>query len=255
MKLDRMLLALVLVSPTGCAFVGYNAQNVISDPYNAIQECAFRSRLRLLAKETWRNIEKDGDKRFSPTYVKGFEDGFVDFIDADSPGDIPAAAPNHLRRRLLQSETGHQEIEDWFAGFRHGVDAARTTGLREKYVMPISQPARHPQEPLPAQVVVPLSTNEPAMPAPQVVPMRFTPPAPPATPVVTPAAGALSAPVAAPPPVGGLAAPAAEPAAATRPALAAPVEAPTAATRPALSGPAEVPTPPELDEPISESEL
>jgi hypothetical protein len=161
MKRRRLLLLLVLLHSAGCSFLYYGAENVVNDPYNAAQECAFRNRMRRFAREAWREICKTDGKCYSAAHVEGFEDGFVDFIDADGTGDPPGAAPAHLRRRLLKSDTGQIEIENWFAGFRHGVQVARASGLREKYVMPIPLPPKPPQDPMPPHVVVPIPAADP----------------------------------------------------------------------------------------------
>jgi len=156
MKLGRLLLLLVFLNSAGCSFFRYGAENVVNDPYNAAQDVAFRHRMRKFAREAWQEICKTDGKRHSKAYIEGFEDGFVDFIDADGTGDPPGAAPAHLRRQLLHSENGQLIIEDWFAGFRHGVQVARASGLREKYVMPIPLPPKPPQDPMPPHVVVPV---------------------------------------------------------------------------------------------------
>jgi hypothetical protein len=180
MKHRRLLLLLVLLHSAGCSFLYYGAENVVNDPYNAAQECAFRNRMRRFAREAWRDICKADGKCYSAAYVEGFEDGFVDFIDADGTGDPPGAAPAHLRRKLLHSETGQIEIENWFAGFRHGVQVARASGLREKYVMPIPLPPKPPQEVMPPHVVVPIPAVDAEMNVPQqarfVAPVRVSEP-------------------------------------------------------------------------------
>jgi hypothetical protein len=171
MRVGRLLLLLILLIPAGCSFFYYGAQSTISDPYDAAQECAFRNRIRRIAHETWRTIRKDDPKSYSTAYAKGFADGFVEFVDGDGTGEPPAVAPIHLRRKLLQSEAGQIEIDDWYAGYRHGVLAARATGLREKYLMPIALPPKPPQEPVPAQVVVPIPAADPVEITPQPMPI------------------------------------------------------------------------------------
>lgn len=163
MNYGRMLLLITLFGPTGCSYVYYGAQNLISGPYDVMQECAFRCRIRTEAQATWREICRQQGRGSSAAYARGFEDGFVDYVDAAGTGEPPAAAPIHLRRGLLHSDRGQADIEDWFAGFRHGVSVARASGLRERVVMPIALPARTPAEPWPAQVVVPTALAEPGV--------------------------------------------------------------------------------------------
>jgi hypothetical protein len=155
MKLGRLLLLLILVSPTGCSFVGYGVKNVISAPYDAIQEVCFRHRMRNIARTMWRDIACKDGQTHSTAYQRGFEDGFVDYVDRNGTGEPPAIPPPWLCRGLVHSDEGQTDIEDWYAGFRHGARVARESGLRERAVMPIGLPAKTPAEPLPAQVTVP----------------------------------------------------------------------------------------------------
>ena len=172
MKLGRAVLLIFLLSPTGCSFVGYGIHNAINAPFDAVQECAFRYRLRQRAREEWQKTPCEERESHSAAYAKGFEDGFVDYIDANGTGEPPAMAPKHLRAGLLQLNDGQEDIEAWFDGFRHGARVAQETGLREQVVMPIGRPARTPVEPLPAQVVVPFFVEEPVeiIPPPKAIP-------------------------------------------------------------------------------------
>ncbi len=187
MKIGNRLLVFCLLSPTTGCFVGYGIQNSVSSPLDAAQECLFRYRTRQQARDAWRKVPDEEGKCYSADYVKGFEDGFVDYVDAGGNGEPPAAPPPHRQRTLLRWEEGQNMIEDWYAGFRHGARVARASGLRERAIMPIARPPLTPTEPYPAQVVVPAQYVAPApavvpaqvvIPAPAVVPSQIVIPAP-----------------------------------------------------------------------------
>jgi hypothetical protein len=176
MKLGQLLLLLVLVSSNGCSFFVYGIKNTINAPYEAIQECAFRHRLRNVARSALENICAEEGHAYSKPFARGFEDGFVDYIDANGNGEPPAMPPAWLRRGLLRSEGGQSDIQDWFAGFRRGAHFAHENGLREKAIMPIGRPAKSPTEPIPAQVTLAPQEGEPAPPPKQMPPAtRFAP--------------------------------------------------------------------------------
>jgi hypothetical protein len=168
MKLGRLLLLIFLVSPTGCSFIGYGVHNVISAPVEAIQECAFRHRLQNLARTAWQTIGCEEGHSYSKAYARGFEDGFVDYVDANGTGEPPGLPPACLRNGLLRSEAGQTDIDDWYEGFRHGARVARENGLRELAVMPIGLPPRPLPQPIPAQVLVPSKEMPPASDAPPI---------------------------------------------------------------------------------------
>jgi hypothetical protein len=63
-------------------------------------------------------------------YGIGFRDGFVDYVYAGGTGEPPPIPPRHLWNVDFRSEEGHQRAEDWFAGYRHGVQVARDGGYR-----------------------------------------------------------------------------------------------------------------------------
>lgn len=160
MRPGSVLMLLVALTQAGCSFVCYGMQNAISAPYDAAQECAFRCRVRHAARAAWRQIPKEDGHEYSAAYVKGFEDGFVDYVDAAGTGEPPAIPPIHLRRTLLRSEESQPSIEDWYAGFRHGAGVARESGLRERAVLPVGLPPRAASEAVSAQVVVPIPVED-----------------------------------------------------------------------------------------------
>ncbi len=61
--------------------------------------------------------------------MRGFKAGFAAhlFDGSTAPPPVP---PAHYRHFSYQTPDGYLAIEQWFAGYRHGVDAAVATGYR-----------------------------------------------------------------------------------------------------------------------------
>jgi hypothetical protein len=105
-----------------------------SECYQTLRDCA-------RAKEAWRAAQVEcPDQAFSRDYGCGFKAGFRDYLDAGGSGEPPAVPPFRYRLSGYDSPAGHQAIEDWYAGFRHGSAAARDSGLRALNVVPLSAP-------------------------------------------------------------------------------------------------------------------
>jgi len=139
---------MVLLGTAGCSWLPYAVRNTLGVPLDRIKECAFRRHLQKIARQTWTAMQRQDPKTYSPAFVKGFEDGFVDFIDRDGIGEPPAIPPQCYRHDVLRSPRGQIEIEDWYAGYRFGAQTARATGMRERVTIPISAPPRFPANPI-----------------------------------------------------------------------------------------------------------
>src|SRR5262245_10097781 len=103
-------LFLVFVCLSGCGYCKYALENVVSAPVDAIEECSFRCRLRRLARTHWEQACKAESRSYSSVYEKGFEDGFVEYVDRNGNGDPPAMPPPHLQRSVLRGPEGQEKI-------------------------------------------------------------------------------------------------------------------------------------------------
>jgi hypothetical protein len=144
MRVRLVLCAVTLaVLQPGCSFVCYGARNLIEAPVDAIDRCILGKRAESMANAAWADVLKDegGRRLHSYYYEDGFKCGFVDYIRYDGNGEPPAAPPWIYQTSGFETPTGHDAIEEWFAGFRHGAVVARSTGYREAaVVLPLSQP-------------------------------------------------------------------------------------------------------------------
>jgi len=154
MQLGAFLLVVSL--QTGCGVGRQLAENVVIHPleWNRYSDALGRHlRDKSLAEEAWDEIcARDGDI-YSRHYRRGFFDGFNDYLDGGGTGEPPVAPPRGYWRVYFQNAEGHQAIQDWFEGFRHGASVARASGVRDFVIIPLSS--------LPPREIM---TDEPVMP-------------------------------------------------------------------------------------------
>jgi len=132
---------LILSLQTGCGLSRQVAENVVIKPlqWNRYSDSLARHcRDKSLAEEAWEEVcSRDGDV-YSRHYRRGFFDGFNDYLDAGGTGDPPVLPPRTYWRVYFQNAEGHQAIDDWFEGFRHGASIARASGVRNFVTVPLS---------------------------------------------------------------------------------------------------------------------
>ncbi len=131
----------ILSLQTGCGLGKQVTENIVIHPlqWNRYSDSLARHcRDKSLAEEAWEEVcSRDGDV-YSRHYRRGFFEGFNDFLDAGGTGDPPVLPPRNYWGVYFQNPEGHQAIEDWFEGFRHGASIARASGVRNYVTMPLS---------------------------------------------------------------------------------------------------------------------
>lgn len=137
------LVALFLVLPlsSGCGLYKQLASNLVIEPlqWDRYTDGIGRHlRDKSLADEAWDEIcLRDGDA-YSRHYRRGFYAGFEDYMNDGGTGDPPVLPPRGYWRLYYQNPEGHEAIQDWFEGFRHGASVARASGLRGYVTVPLS---------------------------------------------------------------------------------------------------------------------
>jgi len=92
-----------------------------------------------LAGEAWEGIAKaEPELTHSADYADGFKAGYADYLYAGGTGEPPPQPPRTYWRIHYETPEGHQAIEDWFAGFRHGASMAQQSGHRQYATIPSS---------------------------------------------------------------------------------------------------------------------
>jgi hypothetical protein len=187
----------------GCGPLANATRTLVLEPaqysrrIDALIEC---KRHRELAETAWLECAQATTAEYSADYIRGFKEGFADYLFAGGTGNPPPLPPRHYWRAEYQTPEGQQAIADWFAGFRHGAAVARQSNYRQLVTVPPSvsliKPASPPVIPTsPPVAPAPPSTGPKELPVPRPVPPDAEkqpnagvppPPAPPAPPSALP---------------------------------------------------------------------
>jgi hypothetical protein len=176
----RVLLAvcvngLALLS-SGCTLIGDGARVLATRTHQALDDCQERQRDQRLAAAAWEEVLRtDPGLKYSPDYVRGFREGYAEYLYAGGSGEPPLVPPRRYQGPRYQNVEGYQAAQDWFAGYRHGAAAARQSGLRQWMTVSVSLPSAGAPLPPPAPVV---PTPQEELPAPREQPpvrARFLP--------------------------------------------------------------------------------
>ncbi|HXG09750.1 MAG TPA: hypothetical protein VNK04_08170 [Gemmataceae bacterium] len=126
----------------GCGLVAHATRNLSHETHRAANEVCMRARNRKAADAAWDQVRQSSPGvPFSRDYARGFKDGFLDYLEAGGTGEPPPVPDKRYWGVHYQTVEGHQAMEDWFAGYRHGAAAAQQSGLREVIMLPVSLPA------------------------------------------------------------------------------------------------------------------
>jgi hypothetical protein len=181
MKFESKLLGLLLLLGSGgCSYIPQMAVNTFSAPVDKMNEYMFLCKLHRLARAALAKVEGDDGKKYCDAYEEGFVKGFVDYVDRNGGGVPPAIPPYNLQRAALHNLEKHNDMEEWFAGFRHGAQVGKASGLRERVVVPISLPPQRSVDSLAPDAYAPAG-NGPAAPLPKPQQQNLTPDSPQAT--------------------------------------------------------------------------
>lgn len=132
-------------TPIGSGFEvwRYTTRNFFELPLDSRDDCVERGKHQHEAEAAWKKVQDEHpDHLYSVYYVRGFRDGFADYLYAGGNGEPPVVPPWYYRRTVHETQEGLTATEDWFAGFRHGARVAQESGLRDLVVVPISLPGR-----------------------------------------------------------------------------------------------------------------
>ena len=141
---SSMLLAaglLTVVAQTGCEPARALTSNLILDPlkWDRYTDGVGRHvRDASLAEEAWEEVCARDGEIYSRHYRRGFLEGFRDFLNMGGTGDPPTLPPRSYWRIYYQTPEGHDAIQDWFDGFRHGSSVAKASGIRDFVTVPVS---------------------------------------------------------------------------------------------------------------------
>jgi hypothetical protein len=191
--LRLLLVGAPLLCTSGCSWLPWLGRNLVGTPLEVVESCYFDTSMYLRAHKAWRDtMASCPDQKSSAAYADGFCHGFVDYVKRGGSGEPPAMPPMCYRYPVLRTPAQQQEIDDWFAGFRHGSLVALQQGWRDGVIVPIGRPpdiasAGFKQEVVPTTSPQPEPAVPPALPFEQLPPPRREPePVPPPAPQPAP---------------------------------------------------------------------
>ena len=140
------LLALYCLSATGCSviedthhvlFLAKRTTKLEPQHFPYIRnEKMTRRRDAQLAKRVWAEVaSQSGAAGFTKHYERGFVTGFADYMYRGGDGEAPLVPPRDYWQLGYQSDRGKQAVDEWYEGFRHGVQECRARGYREMVVV------------------------------------------------------------------------------------------------------------------------
>jgi hypothetical protein len=137
--LVAVLLAACTLGAPGCSVCRQARRTLIQEP---LEYSSKGDRARSLkAYRQWADEAWSVERRACPEvagnsdYALGFRDGFVDYIYAGGDGQPPPVPPRKFWNVGWRTPDGDVGAQQWFAGYRHGAQSARNSGLRQNGVV------------------------------------------------------------------------------------------------------------------------
>lgn len=126
----------------GCSMVESGARNLVGEPAHYptnVENGLMCTRDHNLAAEVWRNYQASHPEcAASCDFGWGFRQGFADYLYSGGTGQPPPVPPRDYWKIQYQTPEGLHAIEEWYAGFKAGTEAAKATGIRERVVVPVT---------------------------------------------------------------------------------------------------------------------
>ncbi len=160
-------MAAVALLSGGCSVVATSADVLTTRVKDRVQEALERRRNQEWAEAAWARVAGPGG--FSEDHRCGFLSGFTEQVyrGAVEPPPLP---PDRYHGLRYQTPAGYRAIEEWFAGFRHGVAVAQAQGYRDYVTGPSALRAPPPAPPWPVPPPAPApAPAEPVLPPPEPV--------------------------------------------------------------------------------------
>jgi hypothetical protein len=150
MRFKHLLsISLICVFGTGCRLYDNFIRTTIGEPLHFSSrwdekwsQVRFRRMARSALHQSHALARAELDNyRVEPFSVDeqcGFEDGFVDFLEAGGTGNAPPLPPRRYWKAKYQTPDGRRAVEDWFRGYEHGAIAAQASGYRGLVTVPLA---------------------------------------------------------------------------------------------------------------------
>lgn len=131
-------LTILSLCGSGCATIADATHISAYQIRQSLDESQERQRNTRWAQEAWEGVRaSQGGTTLSADYGRGFREGFADHLFRGTT-EPPPMAPRYYRSLCYQTPAGYRALEEWFAGFRHGVAEASAQGFRDLVTGPSS---------------------------------------------------------------------------------------------------------------------
>jgi hypothetical protein len=139
----------------GCHLVDNAVHNITYETKLKTAEIREKCDYAKMAKASWESVRMSNPKLCChKEYEQGFKEAFVDYLEFGGSGQPPYLPPKRFWGASYSTPQGHQAIEDWYAGFRHGASEAQNSGYRQW----VTLPSAHTTEP-PVVLAAPVNRN------------------------------------------------------------------------------------------------
>lgn len=141
MRATFMILLAVQPFLTGCNLTKLIEYNAVNEPVTVLSNRLLAHRADKMAKNAWLDhLVTLVDNAPPEAYAIGFVNGYSDYLLKGGNCSPPAIPPASFRRKRNMDAEGHLEIRAYYAGFAAGSAAARASGDRRYFLVPISTP-------------------------------------------------------------------------------------------------------------------
>jgi hypothetical protein len=132
----------LLVTTVGCTIYGPTARNTLFETHLITDQTRDYLRNCYLANAAWSDVSKsDPTCLHSDDYERGFKAGFKAYLEYGANAGIPPIPPKPYWWIDHQGPDEFAHVQDWHAGFVHGMQAAHASGYREMIAVPSLVPS------------------------------------------------------------------------------------------------------------------
>lgn len=150
-RLTLCILGLCAAS-LGCEMGGIAAHNLAYETALKTDNALACLRDRCLASMAWKTVKRtDPTPGCSKDYIRGFKDGFADYLHTGGCGRPAPLPPRHSWLTYYRRTRCHKAADDWLAGFQFGAATAQARVHRKLAAVPSPEtgPLLPPPTPMP----------------------------------------------------------------------------------------------------------
>jgi hypothetical protein len=102
-----------------------------------MESCRVRRHAKSQARKSMTRLWWQTKSLPSCDFREGYTQAYVDLAEGGN-GEVPAVPPERYWKSKYRSAEGYSRAEDWFAGYRAGVEMAQAEGISQFNTIPTS---------------------------------------------------------------------------------------------------------------------